>query len=495
MPDSLSEAQIGAATSKNPEYLFVDLDGTLVRTDVFVEAILKLIKKNPLNIFRLILWGLKGRAVLKSRVARTAKLDPHFLPYEAEMVDYIKEQKAQGRKIILATASHWTYAKRIAAHLGLFDGVMASSAKKNLKGRRKLAEIQDSLGGAPFAYAGDSPADRPIWDAAASAVHVNARAADVKSTQSRNACEKVISTRKSIFAAFIKEMRLHQWAKNVLVFVPLLTAHSYLNMGSLLQACLAFLCFSLCASGVYFLNDLLDLEADRQHTRKRFRPLASGDLPIFSGLMGAVGLPVTAFVIAGLTLPMAFFGVLGIYYLITNLYSFFLKRVSTADVMTLAVLYTMRVVAGGAATGIVLSSWLMAFSVFIFVSLAYLKRYIEVSALSQDKTTAAGRGYAVSDSETMFGLGIANTTAAVLVLALYINSDDVAGLYASPQILWLLCFLLLYWTNRIWIGARRGKIADDPVVFAIKDNVSRLVGVCFLMVVLAAKFIPIEGVM
>ena len=203
----------------------------------------------------------------------------------------------------------------------------------------------------------------------------------------------------------------------------------------------------------------------------------------------------TAFVIAGLTLPLAFFGVLGIYYLITNLYSFFLKRVSTADVMTLAVLYTMRVVAGGAATGIVLSSWLMAFSVFIFVSLAYLKRYIEVSALSQDKTTAAGRGYAVSDSETMFGLGIANTTAAVLVLALYINSDDVAGLYASPQILWLLCFLLLYWTNRIWIGARRGKIADDPVVFAIKDNVSRLVGVCFLMVVLAAKFIPIEGVM
>lgn len=495
MPDSLSEAQITAVSSQNPEYLFVDMDGTLVRTDVFVEAILKLIKKNPLNIFKLLLWGLKGRAVLKSRVARASKIDPHFLPYEEAMVSYIKEQKALGRKIILATASHWTYAKRVADHLGLFDDVIGSSAKKNLKGRRKLSEIQNRLGGTPFAYAGDSPADRPIWDAAASAIHVNARETDVRSTQARNACEKVISSRKSVFGAFIKEMRLHQWAKNVLIFVPILTGHSYFNTGSLVQAGLAFACFSLCASGVYFLNDLLDLEADRQHTRKRSRPLASGDLPIFNGLMGAVGLPVAAFVMAGLMLPLAFFGVLAIYYLITNLYSFYLKRVSTADVMTLAVLYTMRVVAGGAATGIVLSSWLMAFSVFIFVSLAYLKRYIEVSALEEEKKSAAGRGYSVSDRETMFGLGIANTTAAVLVLALYINSEEVAGLYASPQVLWLLCFLLLYWTNRTWVGARRGKIADDPVVFAIKDKVSRFVGLCFLLVVLFAKFVPIEGVM
>ena len=197
--------------------------------------------------------------------------------------------------------------------------------------------------------------------------------------------------------------------------------------------------------------------------------------------------------LAGATLPLAFFGVLGIYFVITNMYSFFLKRVSTADVMTLAILYTLRVVAGAAATGIVLSSWLMAFSVFIFVSLAFLKRYIEVAALDQESGAAKGRGYAARDRETMFGLGISNATAAVLVLALYINSDEVTKLYATPQFLWLLCFLLLYWTNRVWIGARRGKISDDPVVFAIKDKVSRLVGISFLIVVLLAKFFEYNG--
>lgn len=494
MLEASSGLQIEPSLSTRSDHLFVDLDGTLVRTDVFVESILKLIKKNPLNILKIIYWGMKGRSVLKARVARESKLDPRFLPYEEEMVDYLKLQRAQGRHLILATASHWTYAKRVAAHLGLFDRVIASSSKKNLKGRHKLAKIKESLDGEDFAYAGDSPADRPIWKEAASAIFVNAPGSDVKASLAANKCEKVITSRQSILRPFVKEMRLHQYAKNVLIFVPLLTAHSYLNVINMTSALLAFICFSLCASGVYFLNDLLDLDTDRQHLRKRFRPLASGDLPISTGILGAIGLPLIAFALATVTLPLAFLGVLATYYLITNLYSFFLKRVSTADVMTLAILYTMRVVAGGAATGIILSSWLIAFSVFIFVSLAYLKRYIEVAALGQDNKVAKGRGYAVNDSETMFSLGISNATAAVLVLAMYINSEEVKQLYANPQILWLLCFLLLYWTNRIWVGARRGKIAEDPVVFAIKDNVSRLVGVCFLIVVLVAKFSEFGGV-
>ena len=415
MLEASSGLQIEPSLSTRSDHLFVDLDGTLVRTDVFVESILKLIKKNPLNILKIIFRGLKGRSVLKARVARKSKLDPQFLPYEEEMIDYLKQQKAQGRHLILATASHWTYAKRVAAHLGLFDRVIASSAKKNLKGRHKLAEIKESLDGADFSCAGDSPADRPIWKEAASAIFVNAPASDVKTSQAANKCEKVVASRKSILRPFVKEMRLHLYAKNVLIFVPFLTAHDYLNVLSMTNALLAFICFSLSASGVYFLNDLLDLDADRQHLRKRFRPLASGDLPISTGVLGAVGLPLIAFTLAAATLPLAFFGVLATYYLITNLYSFFLKRVSTADVMTLAILYTMRIIAGGAAAGIVLSSWLTAFSLFIFVSLACLKRYIEVAALGQDNKEAKGRGYAVNDSETMFGLGISNATAAVLV--------------------------------------------------------------------------------
>lgn len=281
----------------------------------------------------------------------------------------------------------------------------------------------------------------------------------------------------------------------MLVFVPLLTAHSYGNADKIVAAVLGFLCFSLCASGVYFLNDLLDLDSDRQHQRKRFRPIASGDLPIFTGLMGAIGLPLVSFAIAWIALPLAYIVVLGVYLILTILYSFFLKRVSTADVMTLAILYTMRIVAGAAATGIALSSWLMAFSVFIFVSLAYLKRYVEVADLEPGQGAVKGRGYDAADSETMFCLGITNATAAVMILALYITSDEVTRLYSSPQLLWFLCFLLLYWSNRIWVWARRGKIDDDPVMFAIKDTVSRMVGVAFLIVVLTAKFAVIEGIM
>ena len=198
-----------------------------------------------------------------------------------------------------------------------------------------------------------------------------------------------------------------------------------------------------------------------------------------------------AFAAALALLPTIFVGVLAVYFLITNAYSFVLKRISTADVMTLAILYTLRLVAGGAATGIALSSWLMAFSVFLFVSLAYLKRYNEVAVLPENANKAHGRGYSVADSETMFSLGIANITASVLVLALYINSEEVIRLNQSPEILWLLCLLMLYWGNRIWVYARRGKIPDDPVVFVIKDKVSRMVGVAFVIVALAARYIEI----
>ena len=476
--------------NSSTKYIFVDLDGTLIMTDLLFESALKFFKQNPLNIFLIIYWLVQGRSGLKDRLARRVEIDATCLPYQSVLLDYLAEKKAQGYCLILATASHMRYAEAVAAHLKIFDHVIATDADQNMKGLRKLEAMRAYAGGDPFSYAGDSRADIPIWKETTANIFVNAPAAAIDEAKSQGNADKIIVTRtRSAGRAFLKEMRLHQWAKNALIFVPLLTSHGYMNAQMLVAVLIAFICFSLCASGVYFLNDLLDLEADRQHQCKNARPLASGNLSIPAGILGALFLPLCSFTLAGLFLPLAFVYVLAIYYLITNAYSFFLKRISTADVMTLAVLYTMRVVAGSAATGIALSSWLMAFSIFVFVSLAYLKRYIEVSAFEEGGTKVQGRGYSAADSETMFSLGTSNITASVLVLAFYINSDEVMQMYKTPEILWGLCLLMLYWGNRIWVGARRGKISDDPVVFAIKDKVSRMVGVGFLVVVLAAKFI------
>lgn len=470
-----------------PDIVFVDLDGTLIRTDMFVEGVLRLIKQNPFNLFLIFLWLLRGRAVAKTLVARRSRIDPTTLPYEADFIDYLKNRKAGGAEIIMATAAHWSQARAVARHLGFFDAILASSARRNLKGRAKLEAIIQHNRGKGFAYAGDAHADRPIWAESESCILVNAPKREAARWQAARKIERMFNSEQGRGRAFLKEMRLHQWAKNILIFVPLITSHEYGKSGPVLAALAAFVAFSLCASGVYFLNDLLDLGADRAHPTKRNRPLAAGSLPISLGVAGAVGFPLVAFAFGALTLPLPFLLVLAAYFAITNFYSFFLKKISTADVMTLAILYTIRVIAGAVACSIVLSSWLLAFSVFIFVSLAYLKRYVEVSAL--ESKPANGRGYASSDSETMFSLGTANAIASVVVLALYINSDDVRGLYSSPQLLWLLCLLHLYWTNRLWVGARRGKINEDPIIFALRDGVSRMVWLSFAGVILAAQYL------
>lgn len=297
-----------------------------------------------------------------------------------------------------------------------------------------------------------------------------------------------ISSNPSQWRAFLKEMRPHQYLKNTLIAVPLLTAHQYLDAWAAVSTCLAFLCFSLCASGIYFFNDLIDLPADRAHPTKRNRPLASGALRIELGILGAVLLPAMAFALALVSLPISFTLVLFAYLALTTTYSLILKRVGTADIVTLALLYTLRVVAGAAATGIALSSWLLAFSMFVFVSLSYLKRYIELANAVYHDSNVPGRGYSAQDCETMFSLGTANMTASVVIMAMYISSDEVTAGYNNPEVLWLLCLLLLYWGNRIWIGARRGKIADDPVLFAIRDRISRWVGAGFVLVTLVARY-------
>ena len=475
------------APTPDRDIIFVDLDGTLIRTDMFVEGVLRLIKQNPLNLFLVFLWLLRGRSIAKTLVARKSRIDPALLPYEADFIDYLKARKAKGAEIVMATAAHWSQARAVARHLGLFDAVLASSARRNLKGRTKLEAITQHSRRNSFSYAGNAHADHPIWAAADRCVLVNAPRREISYWQAARKIEHMFKSEQARGRAFLKEMRLHQWAKNILVFVPLLTSHEYGSSGPILTALSAFVSFCLCASGVYLLNDLLDLDADRRHPTKRNRPLASGALPVSIGIAGAVGLPLAALAFAALTLPIKFLLVLTAYFAITNFYSFFLKKISTADVMTLAILYTIRVIAGAVACSIALSSWLLAFSVFIFVSLAYLKRYVEVAALGDRPVN--GRGYTSNDSETMFSLGTANAVASVVVLALYINSDDVRELYSTPQLLWLLCLLHLYWTNRLWVGARRGKINEDPIIFALRDGVSRMVWLSFAIVILAAQYL------
>lgn len=475
--------------SDKPEKIFVDLDGTLIRTDLFVEAILQFLKSNPLNVFTVILWLFKGIPYAKDRIAHAVSLEAEALPFEPALLDYLKQQKAEGRQLVLATASHRIYADKVAAHLGIFDSVLATDADHNLKGSNKLAVIRNAAGNEAFAYAGDSTADSPIWAASASGIFVNAPKSDVAAAQASGTAEKVITSRPPLWQAFVKSMRPHQYAKNALIFAPIFTSQQYLPFSSVLASLLAFICFSLCASGVYFLNDLVDLAADRLHNSKRFRPLPSGDLSLHAGVVGAIALPVTAFALTLAFLPPVFAVVLIAYLIITMAYSFWLKQIATADVMVLASLYTLRVIAGSAATGIVLSSWFLAFSMFVFVSLGYLKRYIEVAAAPEEDGNVHGRDYSYADSETMFSLGVANITAAVVILALYINSPEVKEIYRTPEILWLLCLLLLYWGNRIWVGARRGRVADDPVLYALRDRISLMVGAAFVLVTLAAKYL------
>ncbi len=292
--------------------------------------------------------------------------------------------------------------------------------------------------------------------------------------------------------AFLRTMRPQHWAKSFLVFVPLLTAHAYTSVDAVAHATLAFVCFCLCASGGYFINDLWDLEADRNHSIKRHRPLASGALPISAGVVGAIGLPLAALGIAAAFLSRGFVVVLALYFVLTMLYSFYLKRVVTADVLTLSVLYMLRVLAGAVAIQVYLSSWLLGFCIFLFLSLAYLKRFIELRKMNGGGEKIMGRGYFGADTESMFTLGVANATASVLVFALFINSPEVQQEYQSRDVLWIICLVLIFWTNRIWIAAKRGDVDEDPVEFALHDRASQLAGLLCVAAILVARYVDLS---
>jgi len=469
---------------KHAPPLCIDLDGTLLRSDLLFESTLALLAQRPWLLFLLPWWMLRGKAHLKHQVAARVELDPATLPYDDRVLALLRRDTHRHR--VLCTASDESLVRPLAEHLECFDEVMASDGKNNLSGVNKARALVARFGERGFDYAGNGRVDLAVWAQARQALVVNAGPALASAAGQHCPVEHHWPAQGGGLRAWLRALRVHQWLKNLLVFIPLLASHRLLDPEALVASASGFLAFGLCASGVYLLNDLLDLPSDRLHPRKRLRPFASGELSLLHGALLAPLLALAGLALAWWAEP-RFALVLAAYYLLTLGYSLKFKRVVMLDVILLAALYTVRIIGGTLVIGATLSFWLLAFSMFIFLSLALLKRYVELSTmLAEGKLRAAGRGYAVEDLPLLQSLGAAAGYMAVLVLALYINSPESLTLYARPQVLWLLCPLLLYWVSRIWVVAHRGAMDDDPVVFAATDRVSQAVGALCAGIALAA---------
>ncbi len=465
--------------------LCVDLDGTLVKTDTFAQALLLLVRTRPVVLFSIPRWAAKGLASLKQRVAQEVLLDPSVLPVHPDLLRFLRQEHAQGRELILVTASDEVPAQAIADHIGLFADVMASDGVTNLKGKHKRDALMSRFGENGFDYAGNSKDDLVVWAAARETIVVN------PSWSVRHTLRKkpagVFEDRPSFLSMWFGTLRISQWIKNSLIFLPMLLAHELTDSALYIQAILAFFAFSFTASAIYILNDLLDLHADQHHPRKRSRPLATGNLGLFAAVVASPVLLLVAFALSAF-LPGAFAGVLLIYLLITTFYSLRIKQIALLDVITLAGLYTIRILAGTAAYGVPTSPWLVAFSIFIFFSLAIVKRYAELLEVSQKQPgeiEARGRGYRISDIPLLATFGAASGCVSVLVLALYINSEKVVQFYKTPEVLWLFCPILLYWIARIWLLAMRGEISDDPLDFAARDPQTWAMGALGALILIA----------
>jgi len=479
--------------------LCVDLDGTLVKSDTLVDSVLAIARQHPRCLLRLPGWLRQGKAAFKQHVTAAVELDVECLPYNRPLLEYLRRQHGEGRRLYLATAADRPLAERIAAHLGIFSGVLASDGVTNLAGGNKLAAFHRRFGDR-FSYIGNARPDAELLAACLTPMTANPDRALLRSMRrSGTVAAERFDDRTSTVRSWLRAVRLHQWAKNTLIFVPLLLAHAW-SPSRLAGAAVAFLSFGLCASATYIINDLLDVETDRKHPRKRRRPFAAGDLPATAGVAAVVVLLLASLALAialprivqtapggaPMERPWSFLGWLAAYTVTTLTYSLYLKRKLLLDVFVLSGLYTVRILAGSAATGVILSAWLGGFSVFFFLSLAFVKRFSELEGLRERGGIAtSGRGYLVSDLEQLRALGTGSMYAAVVVMTLYISNSDTT-LYRHPVRLWMVIPVLLLWLSQVWMLASRGQMHDDPVVFAITDKRSLLLGVLMAAVVWAA---------
>ena len=481
--------------------LCVDLYGTLVKTDTLVDSVLALGRQNPGAILKIPGWLAQGKAAFKQHVTNAVSLDVASLPYNHPLLEFLRQQHAAGRQIYLATAADRTLANRIAEHHPIFTGVLASDGSHNLAGGNKLAAFRAQFGD-HFSYIGNASPDISILSACIEPMVANPTSSLMAGLRSAKVVPAhIFRDQQPKLKAWLKAIRLHQWAKNVLIFLPFLLAHGWNTphaLGSAIGVLIAFLSFGLCASATYIVNDLLDIEADRRHHSKRRRPFAAGNLSAFSGIgviclflvlsaALAIALPyITARFGAAIAVPHSFLAWLIAYAVTTTAYSLALKRVVLVDVVVLAGLYTVRIFAGGAAGGAQVSKWLGGFSVFFFLSLAFVKRFAELESLRlRDKAPTNGRGYLLDDIEQLRAFGTSAAYASVVVLLVYISSLD-THLYHNPGRLWLILPVMLLWISQLWLLASRGQLNEDPVVYAITDTRSLLMGVLAAAVVFSA---------
>jgi 4-hydroxybenzoate polyprenyltransferase/phosphoserine phosphatase len=466
--------------------LVVDMDGTLMATDVLVEGAIALLKRNPLSAVQMLGWLAQGKARLKARIAERALLDLAHLPYRPQVLAYLQAARAQGRRIVLATAADAKVAQQVAELLGLFDEVLASDGNLNLAGAQKRQRLVAAFGEKGFDYLGNAGPDLAVWRSARLALVVAGSPRLRRRVARVTALGPILDGGGGHLADYARALRVHHWLKNLLVFSPLFAAHDITQLTPFAHAGLAFIAFSLCASGVYLLNDLMDLEADRHHPHKRERPIPSGRVPVKLAL-AAIPILLATGVGLGLALHRDFIAVIGAYLILNLAYSLRLKAIPILDVLILAGLYTLRIIAGSVATGVWLSTWLLAFSMFMFLSLALVKRYAELMAMrAVEGARARARGYRLDDAELLASLGGAAGYLAVLVLALYIDSSASHALYAHPKMLWALCVLLLYWISYLWLMAHRKSMDDDPLVFTVRNPVSRTLIVLMGLAILIA---------
>jgi 4-hydroxybenzoate polyprenyltransferase len=484
VPQTISPPE-STATELRP--LCVDLDGTLVKSDTLIDSLLVLARTRPLIALGLPAQVVRGKAAFKAYVTGHVALDVAHLPYNRKLLHFLQQERMSGRPIYLATGADERLAQRVAEHLGLFSGVLGSDGVTNLTGNRKLDSLRSRLGSCEFDYIGNDTPDLPLLARAAEPQVANPsprlkrmlRARGIRPTHT-------FEERGRLLPSVLKALRPHQWAKNLLIFLPLLLAH-VIEPARLRAALLAFGCFCLAASATYIVNDLLDIEADRRHAGKRFRPFACGDLPASTGLVIAVAFLLLALLGARLLLPSAFLGWLLAYLATALAYSMVLKRVALVDVVVLSGLYTLRLLAGSGATGSHISAWLAGFSVFLFFSLAIVKRFAELENLrSSASPPRNGRGYLVADIDQLRSFGTSSAFAAVVVFAIYINSTDVTILYRHPERLWLIMPLMILWLCRVWLLASRGNLSEDPMVFALTDQMSLLIGAAVAVIVFVA---------
>ncbi|MHB1957625.1 MAG: UbiA family prenyltransferase [Acidobacteriaceae bacterium] len=467
--------------------LCVDLDGTLVKSDTLADSLCVLARTHPWDLLRLPGWLLGGKARLKQEVSARAPLEAAHLPYNEALIVYLREQASSGRQLYLSTGADRQLADRVAGHLRLFDEVFSSDGATNLTGAKKLSLLEERFGRGGFVYVGNSRKDLPLLRASKGAMLANPSVGLEALLKRRNVVvQHVFQDRAPAVQSIWRALRVHQWAKNVLIFLPLVLAHA-LGMGALLQSALAFLSFSLVASSTYIVNDLLDIASDRVHPRKRRRPFAAGDLSVIAGFCVALVLFAAGVLIS---MPMAprFTAWLLIYCVVTLAYSLYFKRVVIVDVIILSALYTLRILAGAAAARVPISDWMAGFSIFFFFSLALVKRFSELENLrARGVAPSNGRGYLVHDMEQLRAFGTGSAFASIVVFTLYINNPEVRHLYHHPQRLWLLTPLLIWWMSRVWLRASRGQMHEDPVVFALTDRASLLAGVLIFLIALSAS--------